>query len=183
MYRLLLFSAAILLLTGAGVAWSAADGDGPAQDRLAGGGIFGPGCSDGVPFCIAAARSFSIDAAANPEGGGAYGTYLSGAQGGGVTTVTGRVTCLRIDGDAAVAGGYRTGVPAGSPDVFFIYLQDLGTAGAVVGDRSSATFAEFATSPDLPAGFPRECPPVDNNAFGSGYFTLTGGDIQIVDAN
>jgi hypothetical protein len=24
---------------------------------------------------------------------------------------------------------------------------------------------------------------VDNNAFGSGYFTLTGGDIQIVDAN
>jgi hypothetical protein len=170
------------LLVGAGAAWSSAGEDGPSQDRVAGGGIFGPGCSDGVPFCIGAARSFSIDAASSPEGGGAYGTYFSGRQGGGVTAIAGRVTCLRVDGDSAVAGGYRVGVPAGTPDVFFIYMQDRGTAGAAVGDRSSATFGDFSTSPDLPAGFPRECPPVDNNAFDSGYFTLTGGDVQIVDA-
>lgn len=182
MRKLLLFVTGALLLTGASVAWSAAGGDGPQQDRLAGGGIFGPACSDGAtPFCIPAARSFSIDAASNPEGGGAYGTYSSGRQGSGVTALTGRVTCLAVDGDTAVAGGYIVGAAAGAPDVFFIYMQDRGTAGSAVGDRASANFVDFSTAPDLPAGFPRECPPVDNDAFGRGYFPLTGGDVQITD--
>lgn len=182
MKRILMLAAAAALLTGAGVAWSAADGDGPHQDRLAGGGIFGPGCSEGG-FCVPAARSFSIDAASNPEGGGAYGTYHSGRQGSGVTQLSGRVTCLAVDGDTAVAGGYITGgAVAGTFDVFFIYMQDLGMAGSAVGDRASANFVDLATSPGLPEGFPRECPPSDNNAFGQGYLTLDGGDIQIVDA-
>lgn len=167
----------------AGAAWSAAGGDGPRQDRLAGGGIFGPGCTDGpMPFCLAAARSVSIDAASNPEGGGAYGTYYSGRQGSGFTGLVGRVTCLEVDGDSAVVGGWIVDPAPGAPDVFFIYMQDLGTAGSAVGDRASANFVDFSTSPDLPAGFPRECTPLDNNAFGRGYFTLTGGDVQITDA-
>ncbi|HSO00979.1 MAG TPA: hypothetical protein VLS46_00515 [Gaiellaceae bacterium] len=184
MKKLLFLVAGALLLAGASVAWSAAGGDGPRQDRLAGGGIFGPGCTDSAtPFCIPAARSFSIDAASNPEGGGAYGTYFSGRNGGGSTVLTGRVTCLAVDGDTAVAGGYVVGAAAGAPDVFFIYMQDRGTAGSAVGDRASANFVDFSTATDLPAGFPRECPPADNNAFGVGYFTLTGGDVQITDAN
>ena len=61
-------------------------------------------------------------------------------------------------------------------------MQDRGTAGSAVGDRASANFVDSSTSTGLPAGFPRECPPVDNGAFGSGYFTLTGGDVQITDA-
>ena len=183
MRKFLLFVTGALLLAGASVAWSAADGDGPRQDRLAGGGVFGPGCTDSAnPFCIQAARSFSIDAASNPEGGGAYGTYFSGRQGSGVTILTGRVTCLAVDGDTAVAGGYIVDAAAGAPDVFFIYMQDRGTAGSAVGDRASANFVDFSTASDLPAGFPRECPPVDNDAFARGYFTLTGGDVQITDA-
>ena len=183
MRKFLLLATGALLLTGASVAWSAADGDGPAQDRLAGGGIFGPGCTDGaIPFCIPAARSFSIDAASNPEGGGAYGTYFSGRQGSGVTALPGRVTCLAVEGDTAVAGGYIVGAASGAVDVFFIYMQDRGTAGSAVGDRASPNFVDFSSSPDLPAGFPRECPPADNDAFGTGYLTLTGGDVQITDA-
>ena len=172
-----------LLLASASVAWSAAGGDGPAQDRLAGGGSIGPGCTDGAtPFCIPAARSFSIDAASNPEGGGAYGTYFSGRNGGGGTALTGRVTCLAVDGNTAVAGGYIVGAAPGAVDVFFVYMNDRGTAGSAVGDRASPNFVDFSTSPDLPAGFPRECPPVGNGAFGTGYFTLNGGDVQITDA-
>ncbi|MGH3071077.1 MAG: hypothetical protein ACRDNB_02255 [Gaiellaceae bacterium] len=183
MKKLLMLAAAAALLAGGGVAWSAAGGDGPQQDRLAGGGIFGPGCTDGaVPFCIGAARSFSIDAASNPEGGGAYGTYMSGRNGGGATALIGRVTCLSVDGDTAVAGGYIVGgTSAGQVDVFFVYMRDVGTAG-LAADQASPNFVDLATAPSLPAGFPRECPPVDNGAFGSGYFTLTGGDVQIVDA-
>ena len=183
MKRILMAVASAALLAGAGVAWSAAGGDGPNQDRLAGGGIFGPGCTDGAtPFCLPFARSVSIDAASNPEGGGAYGTYYSGRQGSGITGLTGRVTCLTVEDDTAVAGGWIVGPAPGAPDVFFVYMQDRGTAGSAVGDGASANFIDFSTSPDLPPGFPRECPPVGNDAFGLGYFTLTGGDIQVTDA-
>jgi hypothetical protein len=183
MRKFLVLATGVLLLAGASVAWSAAGGDGPQQDRLAGGGVFGPGCTDSAtPFCIPAARSFSIDAASNPEGGGAYGTYFSGRNGSGVSLVSGRVTCLAVDGDTAVAGGYIVDAAADAPDVFFIYMQDRGTAGSTVGDRASANFVDFSTAAGLPAGFPRECPPVDNDAFGRGYFTLNGGDVQVTDS-
>lgn len=183
MRMLLTIATGATLLAAASVAWASAGGDGPRQDRLAGGGSFGPACSDGAaPFCIPAARSFSIDAASSPEGGGAYGTYFSGRQGSGVTALRGRVTCLSVEGDTAVAGGYIVGAAPGAPDVFFIYMQDRGTAGSAVGDRASANFVDFSTAADLPAGFPRECPPADNGAFGVGYFTLAGGDVQITDA-
>jgi hypothetical protein len=183
MKRFLMPAAAALLLAGGGVAWSAAGGDGPRQDRLAGGGSIGPGCTDGAAtFCIPAARSFSIDAASNPEGGGAYGTYYSGRNGGGATAVTGQVTCLAVEGDTAVAGGYIVGPAPGAPDVFFIYMNDRGTAGSAIGDRASPNFVDFSTSADLPDGFPQRCPPVNNGAFVTGYFTLTGGDVQVTDA-
>jgi hypothetical protein len=183
MKRFLTAATAAMLLAGAGVAWSAAGGDGPRQDRLAGGGSIGPGCTDGaVTFCIPAARSFSIDAASNPEGDGAYGTFYSGRNGGGGTALTGRVTCLAVAGDTAVAGGYIVGAASGAVDVFFVYMQDRGTAGSTVGDRASPNFLDFSSSAQLPEGFPRECPPVDNGAFNAGYFTLNSGDVQITDA-
>ena len=183
MKKLFLLAAAGALLAGVGAAWSAGGGDGPRQDRLAGGGIFGPGCSDGAtPFCLGVERSFSIDAASSPEGGGAYGTLHTGRQAVVLAGLAGRITCLAVEGDTAVAGGYLVGAPEGAPDVFFIYMQDRGTPGSGVADGASANFVDFSTSSGLPAGFPRECPPVDNDAFGRGYFTLTGGDIQIVDA-
>ena len=183
MKKLFLLAAAGALLAGVGAAWSAGGGDGPRQDRLAGGGIFGPGCTDGPnTFCIGVERSFSIDAASNPEGGGAYGTLYTGRQLAVLAGLAGRVTCLAVEGDTAVAGGYIVDAPEGAPDVFFIYMQDRGKPGSGVADRASANFVDVSTSPSLPAGFPRQCPPVDNNASGLGYFTLTGGDIQVVDA-
>jgi hypothetical protein len=182
MRRLLVFGVGVALLAAASVAWSAVDSDGPRQDRLAGGGIFGPGCSDGAtPFCIPASRSFSIDAASSPEGGGAYGTYMSGRPGAGQTTLIGRITCLQVEGNTAVAGGYIVGgTSAVDFDVFFVYMQDRAEPG-VGSDGASANFVELANSAGLPAGFPNECPPLDNGAFGRGYFTLEGGDVQVTD--
>jgi hypothetical protein len=179
MRKFLLLVAGALLLAGASVAWSAAGGDGPQQDRLAGGGAFGPGCSDGpVPFCPPRGREFSIDAASNPEGGGAYGTFSYGATGTGVTLVSGRVTCLHVEDGSAVAGGYIVGSnPLG---VFFVYMQDRGTAGSFDHDRSSAAFVDPASA--APPGFPNECSPLDNGAFNTGHFDLTAGDVQITDA-
>ncbi len=182
MRRFLVLGVGVAVLAAASVAWSAAGGDGPQQDRLAGGGSFGPGCSDGpTPFCIAGERSFSLDAASNPEGGGAYGTYLSGRPGAGQTALIGRITCLRVEGGSAVAGGYVAGgTSAVGVDVFFIYMQDRAEPG-VGSDGASANFLDLSSSPGLPAGFPNECPPVDNGAFDRGYFTLDGGDVQITD--
>ena len=65
---------------------------------------------------------------------------------------------------------------------FFVYMQDLGHAGSFDRDRSSPTFVDLPDAPGLPAGFPRECAPLDNNAFDTGYFKLNAGDVQITDA-
>ena len=61
-------------------------------------------------------------------------------------------------------------------------MQDRGTAGSTLADRASPNFVDFSTSAELPDGFPQQCPPVNNGAFGNGYFTLTGGDVQVTDA-
>ena len=186
MRKVLFLGVSVLVLAAASVGWSAAGGGGggPRQDRLAGGGTFGPGCSDGTaPFCPANAREFSIDAAANPEGDGAYGTFVYGVPALGSTLVIGRITCLHVEGDSAVAGGYVTGgTAAATAQVFFVYMRDRGDAGSFTRDRSSAAFVDVATSADVPAGFPNECPPLDNNAFKSGYLDLAAGDVQITDA-
>jgi hypothetical protein len=182
MKRFLTPAVAAALLVGAGAAWSAGGDDGPKQDRLAGGGVFGPGCSDGpTPFCPPRSREFSIDAASNPEGGRAYGRFLYGVPDTGTTLLRGRITCLNVDGNAAVAGGWLVDAAAGAPDVFFVYMKDNGDAGSFVRDRSSPALLDFSDGPDLPARFPRECPPADAVASGTGYFTLTGGDVQITD--
>jgi len=184
MKKLLFLAAGALLLAGASVAWSAAGGDGPRQDSLVGGGRFGPGCSDGpIPFCPPRSREFSIDAHSNPEGGGAYGTFLYGVPETGALLVRGRVTCLHVEGNSAVAGGIIEN--AGNPQLggsFFVYMQDLGHAGSFDRDRSSATFVNVPDALDDPEGFPRECAPLDNNAFAAGYAQLNAGDVRITDA-
>lgn len=155
---------------------------GPAQDWLYGGGRYGGATTDGpAPFFVSL-REFSIDARANPTGGGAYGTFAQGNPNNGNLTVGGEVTCLEVDGNSAVAGGFiREGLPGLIGGVFFVYFKSFGRAGSGTLDRGSATFNDLADSPNLPKGFPRECPPVDNNAFGLGYVPLTAGDVVIHD--
>jgi hypothetical protein len=185
MWKILLLVGGVFLLTAASAAWSSGVGDGPRQDSLVGGGRFGPGCSDGpVPFCAPNSREFSIDAHASPEGGGAYGRFAYGVPELGTTNTIGRVTCLQVEGRSAVAGGYIVGGAASSvAQVFFVYMQDRGTAGSFDRDRSSPNFIDVSSSTELPAGFPNECTELHNGAFTRGFFDLSGGDVQITDAN
>lgn len=92
----------------------------------------------------------------------------------------GEVTCLDVDGNSAVAGGYaREGLGPGF--AFFVYFKDVGRAGFGTLDRGSATFFDRPDSSELPSGFPRTCPPADNNAFGRGYVPFTAGAVVIHD--
>ena len=186
MGRILLLGGAVIVLAGASIAWSAVGGDGPRQDSLVGGGMIAPGCSDGpVPFCPALSREFSIDAHATPGGGAAYGTFLYGVPELGSTSTVGRVTCLHVEGSSAVAGGIiqESATPALVGGSFFVYMTDVGRAGATARDRASAAFVDLPGAPGTPEGFPRVCAPLDNNAFDSGYRNLTAGDVQITDAS
>lgn len=156
---------------------------GPAQDFVYGGGQYGGATTDGpLPFFVSL-REFSIDAHSNPTGGGAYGTVAIGNPATGVLNSIGELTCLDVDGNSAVAGGYiRENVnPANVGFAFFVFFKDIGRAGTGTLDRGSATFFDRPDSPDLPRGFPRECPPADNNAFGLGYVPFTAGNVVIHD--
>jgi hypothetical protein len=156
---------------------------GPAQDLLYGGGRYGGATTDGsVPFFVSL-REFSIDAHANPIGGGAYGTLSIGNPNNGNLTLGGDVTCLTVDGNTAVAGGYvgESADPSFVGFTFFVYFQDFGRAGSGTLDRGSATFIDAPDAPDLPKGFPKECAPVDNDAFDAGYVQFTAGDVVVHD--
>jgi hypothetical protein len=159
-----------------------AHASGPAQDWLYGGGRYGGATTDGpVPFFVPL-REFSIDAHANPTGSGAYGSLAIGNPNNGNLTLGGEVTCLEVAGNSAVAGGFvRDGLPANVGLVFFVYFESFGQAGSGTLDRSTANFLEQPDSPNLPKGFPKECTPVDNNAFGLGYVPFTAGDVVIHD--
>ena len=156
---------------------------GPAQDMLYGGGRYGGATTDGTAPFFVSLREFSIDAHSNPVGGGAYGTFAQGNPNNGNLFLGGEVTCLEVDGNSAVAGGYvRESIdPNFVGNVFFVYFKNFGRAGSGTLDRGTATFQELANSPNLPSGFPRECTPVDNNAFGLGYVPFTAGDVVIHD--
>lgn len=185
---------AVLGLVGSGIAGSSISSaqsqygspghaGGPAQDLLYGGGQYGGTTTDGpTPFFVSL-REFSIDAHANPVGGGAYGTVAIGNPSNGNLTLGGEVTCLEVDGNSAVAGGYvrESATPTTIGLAFFVYFKDFGRAGSGTLDRGTATFLDLPDSPGLPKGFPNECVPVDNNAFGFGYVPFTAGDVVVHD--
>lgn len=87
-----------------------------------------------------------------------------------------------MDGSSAVAGGYiRESIDPSIVGGSFVYFKDFGRAGSGTLDRGPASFTipPGATDPDLPKGFPHECTPVDNNAFGLGYVPFTAGDVVV----
>jgi len=185
---------AVLALVGAGLAGPSASSaqyqyggaghaGGPAQDNVYGGGRYGAATTNGSRPFFVSLREFSIDAHANPVGGGAYGTVAIGNPNNGNLTLEGEITCLEVEGNAAVAGGYvRENV---NPDfigfAFFVYFQDFGRAGSGTLDRGTATFLDRLDSPDLPKGFPKKCAPVDNDAFGLGFVPFVAGDVVVHD--
>ena len=157
--------AAVALVVTA-VAWSSGVlGGGPAQIRVYGGGQF------------AGVRTISLDAAANPQGLGAYGTLHYGAPAGGFR---GEVTCLSVVGHAAVIGGFIREGPANFVGADFLYgVLDNGPAGSGADQAGFIDISpELDPYPGLPSNFPATCPTAEGAQANFGSFPLIG-DVSI----
>jgi hypothetical protein len=178
-----LYVSALLALVAAGVADSAAS---PAaklqsQDRVYGGGQFGPGCA---AVCISNARNLALDAHAEGDGTGAVGNSTYGGTGGALEQRR-SVTCVQVDGHHAVIGGI---VESGSDAGFWYaqYFVDRGGPAAAAGSRdlASLSFEAEAGSTAWPAGFPYTCPSATAGFPGAEptYLELDEGDLVVQDA-
>jgi hypothetical protein len=165
----------------AGASFAGPGGGGPAEDSVYGGGRHAGGgaCTDGtIPFCPPNSREFSVDAHSTPAGGSAHGTLEYAVPETGNVLVSGDVTCLEVDGDRAVVGGLvNEGVNAGTG--FLIHLEDRGRPGAATRDRVSPVFLLLES--EEPPGFPRTCPPFEEDVGSVGFFTQTFGDVAVTD--
>jgi hypothetical protein len=175
----------VLVLVGAGVAYSAASPSAKLakQDRVYGGGQFGPGCFTPT-ICFVAARNISIDAHSQGDGSEPVGNSTYGAPNS-TFEQTRTVTCLRVEGSRAVVGGIiESGSGAG--DWYAQYFVDRGGPSAGPGSRdlASPSFEDVASAAGWPAGFPYTCPS-PTTGFPGGepvYLELDEGDIVVQDA-
>ena len=179
--RRMLLLAASLLLVGGGVAYTAESPGAKLarQDRVWGGGQFGPGCSvTDSTFCFGDPRNLAVDAHAGGNGSEAVGSSAYGGQ----TART--VTCVRVNGSRAVIGGVvESG--AGTGGWYVQYFVDQGTTSLATPshDLVSASIIGPANDPSFPIGFPYVCPAVDGTpTLPAFYFTLSAGDINVQDA-
>lgn len=159
-------------LTAAGIAWSSGVlGGGPAQIRIYGGGQ--------VATPTAVPRTISIQANANTDGRGAWGSFRYGGTPTGATR--GEVTCLTMASNSALVGGFIREGPANLIGGDFLYaVTDNGLPGS---GSDQAGFIDVLPEldvppyPGLPADFPKTCPAtVHLEIFGS--FPLIG-DVSI----
>jgi hypothetical protein len=138
---LLVVGVALGALVAAGIAWSSElMGNGPAQIRIYGGGEI-----------TAISRTISLDAHANPDGLGAYGSFRYAGMPPGFP---GEITCLSVVGNAAVVGGFIRQPVTG---IDFLYgVVDSGLP-ASHGDQAGFIDVnpELDPYPGLPADFPR----------------------------
>ena len=180
--KLQLTVALLIALAGAGAAYSAVA---PrhlfrGQDRVYGGGQFGPGCfSDGVT-CFANPRNFAVDAHGIDNAARGEGTYGTPGIGNNVRSVR----CLRVDGSAAVVGGIvRRGPNAGFG--YVQYFVDRGGPGLGDRDLVSPTLIDPLDAAAWPARFPNVCPsPTEIPGGGAPmYRELDEGDIVVRDAS
>lgn len=166
-------AAAAVALVVAAVAWSSGVlGGGPAQIRVYGGGQI----STPAPVPT---RTISLDAAANPQGLGAYGTLRYAAAAGGFR---GEVTCLAVDGNTALVGGFVREGPSNFVGLTFLYaVSDNGPPGSGA-DRAGfidvGPDVDTPPYPGLPANFPSTCPSAAGAQENLGAFPLTG-DVSI----
>ena len=180
-----LCAVALAALVAAGVAYSAASPSAKLhkQDRLYGGGQFGPGCFTPT-ICFENARNLALDAHAQGDGSESVGNSTYGGPSSSFEQSR-SVTCLRVEGDHAVIGGI---VESGSSAGFWYvqYFVDRGGPAASSGsrDEASPSFTDEPTSTDWPAGFPYTCPSPTAGFPGSEpvYLELDEGDLVIQDA-
>jgi hypothetical protein len=173
----------IAALLGAAAAYTAASPSAKLakQDRVWGGGQFGPGCDLGTgTSCIVIPRNLAVDAHAESDGSGAAGnsTYA--------LSTSRSVTCMKVDGNSAVIGGViEVGGAVGWG--YVQYFVDRGTSdlSSPQHDLASLTGLAPLTAPDpsWPVGFPYICPPATGTpGFPAPYFEMDRGDIVVQDA-
>jgi hypothetical protein len=136
MKRFALYALTIAALVGAGVAFAASSPSAKLdkQDRVYGGGQFGPGCFSNSTVCFQHPRNFAVDAHAQGDGSEAVGNSTYGPPGGFESYRN--VTCLRVEGNKAAIGGLITsGANAGYG--YVEYFVDRGGPG--LGDRDLAS--------------------------------------------
>jgi hypothetical protein len=171
----IIFAAAVMLLSaGVGVAYGVMSPSAKLakQDRVWGGGQFGPGCDVATgTICIPNSRNLSVDAHADSDGTGAAGNSAYAA----FTSRT--VTCLTVDGSRAVIGGRIEAGRADAVGLYYVqYFVDRGNTDPS-SQRDLASFMIFGSLTDttFPGGFPYVCPPatgtVDLPPF---YYEMTG---------
>jgi hypothetical protein len=181
--RIAVCGLAVLALVGAGVAYSAASPSAKLgkQDRIYGGGQFGPGCFSNSTFCFAQPRNFAVDGhaeadGAQPVGNSTYGTPEVGGS-------NRSITCLRVEGNQAAIGGIiESGASAGF--WYAQYFVDRGGPGLGDRDLASPSFTDPAGSPNWPAGFPYTCPS-PSTGFPGGepiFLEVHSGDVVVQDA-
>jgi hypothetical protein len=183
MRRAILLVAGLMLVGGGGVAYTASSPSAKIakQDRVWGGGQFGPGCDLGTgTSCIVIPRNLAVDAHAESNGSGATGSSTYGV------STSRSVTCLNVDGNSAAIGGVIE--VGGSVGWGYVqYFVDRGTSdlSSPQHDLASLTGLAPLTAPDpsWPVGFPYVCPPATGaQGFPAPYFEMDRGDIVVQDA-
>lgn len=179
-----LYAVTLVALVAAGVAYSASPSAKlQKQDRVYGGGQFGPGCFTPT-LCFANARNFAVDAHAQGDGNEADGNSDYGAPGSTFEQHQ-SVTCVRVDGNHAVIGGViDSGANAGY--WYAQYFVDRGGTAANAGNRdlASPSFQDPANSSSWPTGFPYTCPS-PTTGFPAGepvYLEVDEGDVVVQEA-
>lgn len=178
MRRLVFLLAAFAALVGAGAAWSMLKVE-STPPSLTGGGHWDSGtcfaAPDGPPlFCSPFARDFSVEVQALGRSGTATGTLRFGWNGTAFTTQT-NVTCMTVEGNKAVIGGYITQRQfAGDPMLWYV-IDNGGPGGGAYDQASPRTIFESADS--LPAGFPKNCGEPISVIFR--YTDLLAGDVSM----
>jgi hypothetical protein len=186
--KLVLCVLALVALVGAGAAYTAASPSAKLQkqDRVYGGGQYGPGCFSDTDFCYAFPRNIAVDAHAEGNGAEASGNETYGHPDVPQASRRMKVTCLRVEGNKAAVGG----IIEEGPDAGFWYVRylvDRGGPGGTTRDLASPLDVDVAGSPywaGIP-GFPYACPSPATGVPNGGppiYRELDEGDIVVQDA-
>jgi hypothetical protein len=183
MKRFALYALTLAALVAVGGAYSAASPSAKLakQDRVYGGGQFGPGCFSGGTPCFDNPRNFAVDAHAEGDGAEAVGSSTYGTPD--LAESYRNVTCVRVEGNKAAIGGVITsGDDAGNG--YVEYFVDRGGPGLGSRDLASPEYEDPLGSSNWPAGFPATCPS-PTTGFPAGlpvYREVDAGDIVIQDA-
>ena len=160
------------------------DGESFARSAAFGVGNFGPVCweTHAGQFCAPFNYTMRLLGVQRGAGDKAWGQFERRNHGTG-RSLSGHVTCMKVDGNRASIGGFFTEIATqpgfGVGDPFVFYVEDNGSLASSTPDRISSIAALPENDPDLPlmpADFPYVCPSADSIY---GYAPLLSGDITV----